>query len=172
VPASVTVTASGTSSVNVALASNGGVASASSTYSSNYAPPSVINGDRKGLAWGAGGGWNDASPVTYPRWIQVAFASAKTIGEIDVFTLQDNYSAPSEPTASMTFSLYGITAFQVQYWTGATWADVPGGNVSGNNLVWRKITFTPITTDRIRVLVNNALATYARITEIEAWTTD
>ena len=66
-------------------------------------------------------------------------------------------------------TLYGITAFEVQYWNGSSWVDVPGGNVSGNNLVWRQFVFSAISTDRIRVLVNNALASYSRITEIEAW---
>ena len=55
-------------------------------------------------------------------------------------------------------------------WTGSDWVDVPGGNVTGNNLVWRKLTFSPISTDRIRVLVNAALGSYSRIAEVEAWT--
>jgi hypothetical protein len=70
----------------------------------------------------------------------------------------------------MTFSLYGITDFQVQYWTGTAWALVPGGSISGNNAVWRQLTFPAITTDRIQVLVTGALASYSRIVEIEAWT--
>src|SRR5439155_22371122 len=41
--------------VNVALAANGGVATASSIYNSNYPVAAVNNGDRKGLIWGAGG---------------------------------------------------------------------------------------------------------------------
>ena len=45
---------------NLALPSNGGVASASSTYSAKYPVAAVNNGDRKGLKWGAGGGWSDA----------------------------------------------------------------------------------------------------------------
>jgi hypothetical protein len=69
----------------------------------------------------------------------------------------------------MTFTLYGVTNFEVQYWTGSTWADVPGGNVTGNNHVWRQFTFASITTDKIRVLINNALASYSRVTEIEAY---
>jgi hypothetical protein len=70
----------------------------------------------------------------------------------------------------MTFSSYGITDFEVEYWTGTVWTAVPGGTITGNNLVWRRITFTAITTDRIRVVVNGALAGYSRIVEIEAWT--
>src|SRR5438876_5132325 len=39
-------------------------------------------------------------------------------------SLQDNYQNPSPPTLNMTFTLYGVTDFEVQYWTGSTWTDV------------------------------------------------
>jgi len=169
----VTVTAAGgggSGAVNVAAQANGGVATASSAYNASYPAVSANNGDRKGLNWGSGGGWNDATTGNYPDWLQVTFSSAQSIGEIDVFTVQDNYQSPVEPTAAMAFTQYGITSFQVQYWDGSVWVDIPGGNVTNNNQVWRKFTFTPITTDRIRVLVSGALNGYSRITEIEAWT--
>ncbi|HYJ92330.1 MAG TPA: hypothetical protein VEV84_13550, partial [Pyrinomonadaceae bacterium] len=53
------------------------------------------------------------------------FSGSKTISEIDVFTVQDNYSSPSEPTESMTFSSYGIKDFDVQYWNGSAWTTFP-----------------------------------------------
>src|SRR5207237_5837882 len=98
---------------NVALASNGAVATASSTYNSSYPASAVNNGDRKGLNLGNGGTWNDATPGVYPDWVQIDFNGAKTINEIDVFTIQDNYGNPVEPTDAMTFALYGILAFDV-----------------------------------------------------------
>ena len=167
-------TAGGTPLVNVAAAANGGVATASSTYVYNpagFAVSAVNNGDRRGLGWGAGGGWADGTIGVFPDWVQIAFNGQQTIGEINVFTVQDNFQSPAVPTEGMTFSQFGITAFQVQYWNGSNWIDVPGGNVTGNNLVWRKVTFTPVTTDRIRVLVNGSVASYSMIVEIEAWTT-
>ena len=156
--------------VNVALAANGGVATASSVYSVNYPVTAVNNGDRKGVKWGAGGGWNDATSGVYPDWAQVIFNGPKSINEIDIFTLQDNFTAPIDPTSALTFSKYGITAFDVQYWDGAAWAVVPGGSITGNSLVWRTVTFPAVTTDRIRVVVNASLSSYSRITEIEAYT--
>ena len=113
----------------MALAANGGVASASSTFGGGYAPSGAINGDRTGTFWGSGGGWNDATPNAFPDWLEVDFNGTKTIDEVDVFSVQDNYQAPSTPTPTMTFSLYGLTDFQVQYWTGAAWVTVPGGTV-------------------------------------------
>ena len=161
---------------NVALASGGAAATASSTYStsySNYPASAVINGDRRGAGWGTleGGGWNDVTYNTYPDWVQIDFNGAKTIDEIDVFTLQDDYMNPVEPTEAMTFTAWGITAFDVQYWTGSAWASVPAGSVSGNNKVWRKFVFPALTTGHIRILVNNAAGHYSRITEVEAWGT-
>ena len=162
-PVSVSVTVNGTGAINVALASNGATALASSTYSSGYAPAGTINGDRKGLSWGAGGGWNDATSGTFPDWLEIDFNGAKTINEVDVFSVQDNYQAPSEPTPTMTFSLYGLTNFQVQYWDGAQWLTVPGGSISGNALVWRQITFAALTTSRVRIWITGALNTWSRI---------
>ncbi len=155
--------------VNHAAQSAGGSAVASSSYSAAFPPASVNNGDRRGVGWGAGGGWNDATAASWPDSVQVNFSASKSITEIDVFTVQDAYASPQEPTETMTFTQYGITAFEVQTWTGSAWSTVPGGTVSGNNKVWRKFSFPAITTSAVRVLVTAALAGYSRITEIEAY---
>jgi hypothetical protein len=168
-PANITVHSAGT--INVALASNGGVASASSSYSASYPPGGTNNGDRKGLGFDSGGTWNDGTLGAFPDWLQIDFNGTKTIHEVDVFSLQDNYLSPAEPTPSMTFSLYGLADFQVQYWNGTQWLDVPGGVVTGNNRVWRQFTFGNISTSRIRVLVNLGLNGYSRLTEVEAYGT-
>jgi PKD repeat protein len=159
----------GGQAVNVAAAINGGVATASSTFDSRFPASAVIDGDRLGQKWGAGGAWADATSGAYPDWVQIDFDGVQTISEINVFTLQDNTASPSVPTLTMTFGQFGITHFQVQYWNGAGWVDVPGGNVVGNNRVWRQFTFTPIATQRIRVLVNSSAYYLSRIVEVEAW---
>jgi hypothetical protein len=156
-------------STNFALATNGGVATASTEYSSSYPATAINNGDRKGLNWGTGGGWGDNSAGIYPDWVQIDFNGMKAIDEIDVFTIQDNFASPSEPDQGMTFTQYGITHFEIQYWNGSDWVNVPNGSITGNNKVWTKVTFSPLTTDKIRVLVNNSLAAYSRITEVEAY---
>jgi hypothetical protein len=154
---------------NVAAAANGATAKASSYFGERYAPSGAIDGDRRGLAWGNGGGWNDATANGFPDWLEIDFASTQTINEIDVFTVQDNYQAPIDPDHSTTFSQYGITDFQVEYWDGSAWTAVPGGNIAGNNRVWQQIAFAPIATSRIRVLVTGALNSWSRITEVEAY---
>ena len=167
--AGVTLTVNSTTRINIALQANGGIATASTTYSANYPVASLNNGDRKGLSWGAGGGWNDATNNVYPDWAQITFNGLKTIDEIDVFTVQDAFTTPLEPTATQTFTKYGISSFDVQYWNGIGWVTIPGGAITGNNLVWRKIAFPAVTTDQIRVQVNASLGGYSRIVEIEAY---
>jgi hypothetical protein len=153
--------------VNVAAQSNGGVASASSALSS-YPASSANNGDRKG---GSSGVWADGTPGSAPDSLQIVFSGSRKIAEIDVFTVQDNYSAPADPTLSMSFTRYGITAFRVQYWSGSAWVNIPGATVTGNVYVWRRFTFTPISATAIRILVDSTRDAYARITEVEAWST-
>jgi len=157
------------SGMNVAAAANGATAKASSYVGQGYAPFGAIDGDRRGLAWSNGGGWNDGTANAFPDWLEVDFASTQTINEVDVFTLQDNYQAPVDPDRSTTFSQYGITDFQVEFWDGSGWTVVPGGNIAGNNRVWQQIAFAPIATSRIRVLVTAALNSWSRITEVEAY---
>ncbi|HEX8265680.1 MAG TPA: hypothetical protein VF596_09760, partial [Pyrinomonadaceae bacterium] len=59
--------------------------------------------------------------------------------------------------------------FDVQYWNGSGWQTIPGGSITSNNKVITKLTFAPVTTNRIRVVVNNAQSNYSRIVELEAW---
>ena len=120
------------------------MASASSEFSGAYPASATNNGDRKGLNWAAGGGWNDSTSGVYPDFLQIDFNGTKTIDEINVFTIQDNFASPSEPNESMTFSQYGITHFEVQYWNGSDWVNVPNGSVENNNHVWSRFIFTQL----------------------------
>lgn len=163
------VTASGR--FNVALAANGAVATASSAHTCcGFSTTGAINNNNRG-PWGLGEGWNDATDWAVPDWIQVDFSGSKTIDEISVFSLHDNYTAENTPTPTQTFSLYGLLSFTVQYWNGSTWLTVPGGSVTGNNLVWRKFTFSPVTTDKIRVWISAVPDAWSRVVEIQAFGT-
>src|SRR5205085_8506096 len=99
---------------NVALASNGAVAQASSYYSSGYGPGGAINGDRSGANWGSGGGWNNASYGSFPEWLMINFSGSKSVTQAIVYSVQDTYWAPIEPTDTMTFNNYGLVDFSVQ----------------------------------------------------------
>lgn len=154
----------GATRVNVAASINGGTATASSTYAGGYQASNANNGNR------VSGEWNDNTGSTFPDWLEVAFAASRTIDEVDVFMVQDNYSSPSTPTDAMTFVNYGLTSFDVQYWNGSSWATVSGGSITGNNKVWKKIAFSPITTTKIRVVANASPDGWSRLVEVEAWT--
>lgn len=158
----------GESRANVALASRGASAFASSTNSAGFSEGYVIDGRRSGSQWGVNGGWNDGTPGSWPDWVEVRFGGTKLIDQVNVFSAQDNVWSPGEPFEGQTFTLYGLVDFEVQYWTGSSWTNVPNGGVSANNLVWRTIEFGPVETDRIRVYVTAALDTWTRITEVEA----
>ena len=163
------VTAEPASLSNVALAAAGATVSSSSTLSP-YAASNVIDGSRQAVNWTV---WLDNTFNSFPDWLEVNFNGNKTISEIDVITQQDDPQHPVEPTLAQTFSLYGITAFDVQYWNGSAWATVPGASVTGNNKVWRQFTFAPITTSKIRVVVNaGADNAFSRVVEVEAWGQD
>ena len=154
--------------INYALGSNGSTAQASSVNNPLYEPSNCINGNRSGSGWLDGtGGWTSDTPL--PQWIQVDFPAIRSISEMDVFTIQDNYSSPSEPTESMTFSLYGVTSCSVQYWNGSAWTNL--GSSSGDYHVWKKYTFGAVVTQGIRVNVTGSTDGYARLTEVEAWGT-
>src|SRR6266550_7526971 len=169
-PASSTVHHFATSvSSNVALASAGAVASASSSYSAGYPASAINNSERAGLNPGNGGYWNDATPNALPDWVQIIFSGAKTVDHVVVYSLQDNYLNPVDPNDTQTFTLYGITGFIVQGWDGAAWVTL--ATVSGNNLVKRSVTFAAYTTDRIRINITGAVDSWSRLTEVEAWGT-
>src|SRR6185369_10100440 len=166
--ATITITDDDTvSGINVALASNGATATASSTHSSgSFNTINAINGSRTA----DGGYWNDNTPDVFGDTLEVAFAGSKTIDEIDVFSLQDNL-AVTQPDLAMTFTQFGLVDFDVEYWdaTSSSWIKVPGGMITNNNRVWRQLIFNPITTTKIRLKVLRALATWSRVVEIEAY---
>ncbi|HEV7473108.1 MAG TPA: hypothetical protein VGN90_03600, partial [Pyrinomonadaceae bacterium] len=154
---------------NVALASNGASASASSQYGALFPASGVIDGEHHGNNWGSGGAWNDGTLGSFPDNVEVNFNASQSINEIDVYTLKDDYNSGSTVSEATTFSSYGITNFEVQYWNGSGWVVVPGGTVTGNNLVKRKFVFTAIATNRIRVVVNGSADGYSRVVELEAF---
>ena len=135
---------------------------------SRYPASATIDGDRIGADWGISGGWNDNTEGYFPDSLEFTFNGAKSISEVDVFTIQDG--SATTPTEIMTFANNGITAFDVEYWDGISWKIIPGGSISGNNLVWRKISFTAVTTNKIRLIVRSSKSNdFSRLVELEAF---
>src|SRR6266513_4669961 len=93
----------------------------------------------------------------------------RRLTKVDVFTMRDDYTTQADSSSTQTFANNGVTAFNVQYWDGSAWTTVTGGTITGNNLVWKKVNFTVVTTSKIRVIANAAVDGIARIAEVEAW---
>jgi hypothetical protein len=159
--------------VNVALSSLGATATASSIYAGrSYPPEGAINGNHIGNDWESGGGWNDDTRDVWPDSLEVNLNGNKTLSQIRVYTLQDNFQNPVEPTPAMTCEVYGLIDFDVQYWNGTSWVTVPGGAIRNNNKVITTITGLNITTSKLRVYVTSARSHFSRVVEVEAYECD
>jgi len=154
--------------VNLALSA---VATASSSHATGTYPASaVINGDRTGNAWGtSNGGWNDGTRGAYPDVLEITFPASRAIEQINVYTLQNNWTNAGEPTETTSANAEGILDFDVQYWNGSTWVTVPNGSVTGNDKALRRFMFASITTTKIRVNITNARNNWSRLVEVEAY---
>lgn len=150
---------------NVALASNGATATATSINNPGTDAPLAIDGTRVTNA----STWTSAAAASSgsPQILTIDFGQSRTISEIDVFTLRDAYNNASPPVTGETFSLYGIKNFTVEYFNGAAWINI--ATVTANNLAWRQFTFTAVTTSRIRVVTTLDAGDFTRIAELEAW---
>jgi hypothetical protein len=158
--------------VNYAEAWQGTTATASTELDANRPAAAAINGDRRGAHWGSdpatGSGWHDGTLNAYADWIELDLHAPRTIDEINVFSVQEDFMNPVEPTESMT-TPYGLVDFKVEILTTVGWTTVKNGVVAANGKVWRKFTFAPITATKIKVTVTSGGAGHSRITEIEAW---
>ena len=162
-----------TSLVNYALTTLGSVPSASSTAASrSYSADSAFDGERSGGGWEQGGGWNDDTRDIWPDTLGVTFGGgAKTISEVRVYTLQNDFHNAVVPDENTDASLYGIQNFEVQFFNSSTgqFETLPGGTVTNNTKAMRLITLgTPVTTTAIRILVTLGRAHFSRIVEVEA----
>src|SRR4030095_6860603 len=160
-------------SINVAEDREGATARDSSMLiapDNKFEAENVIDGNESG-PWDqcCNAAWVDGTPNAYPDWVEVNFPGPKAIDWINVFTVQDDPENWPDATLNETFTKNGITDFDVQYWNGRIWKNVPGGAIRGNRNVWRKIAFPTITTTKIRVVVRKGLSGYSRIMEIEAF---
>ena len=160
------------SRTNFALAASGGTASASSVLDpafGSYPASRLIDGTRQ-VGSDPYSMWVDNTLYSFPDWAEISFNGSQSIDEIDVITRANDGDFQTEPTLSQTFSNYGMTAFDVQYWNGSSWVTVPNGSVTGNNKVWRQFSFSAITTSKLRVVINDSADhALSRMAEIEAW---
>lgn len=112
----------------------------------SYEPGHAIDGDTATF-------WNDASPDTYPAWLQITSPAPVTLPGVTVLSNADG--VPSD--------------FTVSTWDGSAW--VTRATVTGNTGVQRAVTFPQeVTTDRVRITVTknqpSSKGDYTRINEV------
>ncbi|HSW44014.1 MAG TPA: discoidin domain-containing protein, partial [Phycisphaerae bacterium] len=128
---------------NVAAASQGAGASASSVWSPEFIPDKAIDGNGETR-------WNSAKDDMAGAWLAVDFGRPRTISEVSFIEAAGGR----------------ITGYKIQSWEGSKWRDV----VSLTKLAERtkvRCRFSPTNTSRIRLLVTAATAV-PTIYEIEA----
>lgn len=152
----------GAGEVNVALASAGATVTASSEVDP-LAPSasSVIDGRTDPARWGlTGGGWQDGTAGVFPDWLEVALHGQRAISRIDVYTL-NSQAFPADT--------YGIRDYLLEYWTADGWAALASADNNEAGLITH--TFSPVTTDRIRltIMASNGEGDHSRVLEISAF---
>jgi hypothetical protein len=154
---------------NWALDTNGGVASASSTFGTLFAAYAI-----NGLTYGDTAlMWADNQP-NVRKYIQVSLTAPKLINKIRVIGLQDSYGiTPTiDPVVTPTLStLWGNVDFDVLVRQESTGSYLTVAQVRQNNLVSKEISFGPINTQAIKVEIIKAMASdgLARVVELQVW---
>ena len=110
--------------------------SASSVDGSNFARGAV-----DGYTGPSTGRWRSAN-VNGPHSLTVELGSTSRIGSAHIY--------------SGSASAAAIANFRLQYWTGTTWFDVPGGVIAGNTQKELVVNFTtPVSTSRVLLLITD-----------------
>ena len=166
----VAVTVTGpTGRANVALASAGATALASSTYGAGYSPAGAINGDRRGTSWGAGGGWNDATASTWPDWLEVDFSGRADDRRSRYLLRARQLQRPGRAERSDDVHGTGCATSKCNTGRAACGRRSRVGRSRGQHGLAPSV-ICGRDDDQDSIFVTNALNTWSRITEVEAYT--
>lgn len=137
--------------------------------------------------------WVAAPSAGGSDWFHVDFGAARTLQEVTLYFLDDAGGPPVEATGEVETSgfpdvagrpdLAGSTgasvrppaSYDVEYWDGAAWADVPGQRRAPEAPAGRRanrVTFPPLATERVRVVLRHQDGATSGLTELEAWSAD
>lgn len=162
---------------NVALASLGSVASATSVFSGGgtWGPNGAISGDTESQFHGAGGDWHaDVSTLVAPQTWTVRFSQASRIDQIDIFGVYGDYNNPVPMHLNLFCDNYQPKDFVIEALSYAGTSEVwsPVVTVTGNVYCWRRFTLhPPVRTSALRVTMtaHGSGWNYAEIYEFQAW---
>ena len=139
-----------------------GSASPSCSYTSSWESCAAINnGDEptssdygapnQGNRWGT---W----PETGQQWAQLNWSSPQTLSRAQVYFFDDNQGIDMP------------SSWKLQYWNGSSYVDVPGA--SGYPIAhhqYNTVTFDPVTTTRLRVVLNSNGGYSVGLLEVKAF---
>ena len=137
-----------------------------------YGAANVTAGNRLGVncrAWVSN--WHDQPYAgSFAPRVDIDLRTPQSPNEIidtvSVYTIQDDYQNPVDPSDTMTCSLYGIRDFEVWGMNTSGYLELLG-SVYGTNLVKNTIHFQPIAVSAVRVRVLRSMWGYSMITAIE-----
>ena len=124
-----------------AAAAPGG--SASSIYNSNFAASAAFDGSFETR-------WNAKDATNPPHWLEMSFGSPRTVDNVKVYQSMDR-----------------IAAFEIQYWADDRWQTCYTGTEIGQDLEGSHLTFQPVTTTRMRLLITETKDYNPSIWELE-----
>jgi len=114
--------------------------------------------------------WYDEIPEVDTRWTNYESPNAADDLAVDL-----GASIPIDEVRYYSYcdggGIQDTTGYQVQYWTGSSWADIPGQSRSPaspacNDL--NRVVFPPVTTSEVRLVLTNPPGAYVGVTELEA----
>ncbi|GAA4445414.1 Ig domain-containing protein [Phytohabitans houttuyneae] len=152
-----TVGGGGTGGGNLATA-----ATASCSYTSTWESCAAVNtgGDpassnsgapNQGSRWGT---W----PQQGEQWAELTWPSAQALSQVQVYFFDDNQGIDLP------------ASWRLQYWTGSSYVDVPGaGAYTRNANAYNTVTFSPVNTTRLRVVLQSAPNLSVGLLEVKAF---
>ncbi|MEV0895297.1 DUF6055 domain-containing protein [Actinoplanes sp. NPDC049802] len=156
------VTPSSAAPVTSAPATSGnlaGTATATASYTSAWEKVSAVNDGREPAAsndtvnprWGT---W----PRTGRQWAELTWPSAVKLGRAQVYLFDDGNGVRLP------------ASWKLQYWTGTAYADVPAASGYPKAAdTYNTVTFTPVTTTRLRVSLRASSAGSVGLLEVKAF---
>ncbi len=135
---------------------------------------SNVNTLKDGDRSAASGHWT----VTSGRTLDIAFAGTREIEEV-VLVGNPGLTSNPQPKETDTYapaSSFDVSTYTVQTWSGSAW--VTQGTVSGNKNVIRHVSFAPVATTKLRIILvddasngQTANDNMVSLAEVEVYTT-
>lgn len=148
-------------SANLALTSNGGFVTASST-AAGFDPQDIANGNTDSESFGAGvNGWQDDTSATYPDYLTINFDDTRMLSRASIWHLN---------SAAMPVATFGIKSFSVDYLDASSKKWVSFQTIDNNMSPKTSIVFdSGVRASAIRLNITEARNDFARLVEFEAF---